>query len=358
MTKILRIWGRGRAASSVRHADQQCDGDPGGHHRRAARGQERGRQAGQWNDARDAAEHHEQLNGQREAQAGRQELAEAVAHRQRRAQASLDEDQVQDQDGGHAGQAQLLREGGQDEVRVRQRHELRVAPAPTGAHEAAGGLAKQALDELVRPAVVHVGIQGVEPDVEARLHVAERIHGDRDGRHEERETDDQPRHAVRRHVQHRNEQAEEEQRSTQVTLQDEDRDADQPHDHDRAEVAGARQAHAQELAAADRQVVAVSHEVSGEEDRQRDLHELTGLDGDGTQVDPDARTEGLLAQAGNHRQEQEEQRQRAEGVGVAAQHAVVAQGDQDDGGDDDRDAHEERLPEADHGLVPARVGQV
>ena len=188
--------------------------------------------------------------------------------------------------------------------------------------------------------------------------MAERLHRDRNGRHEERETDDQPRHAVRRHVQHRDEQAEEEQRGTQVALQDEDRDADQPHDHDRAEVAGARQAHAQELAAADRQVVAVRHEVSGEEDRQRDLHELTGLDGDGTQVDPDSRAEGLLAQAGNHRQEQEEQRQRAEGVGVAAQHAVVAQHDQDDGRDNDRDAHEERLAEAHRGLVPACVRQV
>ena len=90
----------------------------------------------------EAAEHHEQLDGQREAQAGGQELAEAVAHRECRAQAALNEYQVQDEDRRHAGQAQFLGKGGEDEVGVRQRHELRVAAAPTGAHEAAGSLSK------------------------------------------------------------------------------------------------------------------------------------------------------------------------------------------------------------------------
>ena len=177
--------------------------------------------------------------------------------------------------------------------------------------------------------------------------------------HEQSKADDQPRHAVRGDVQHRDEEAEEQQRGTQVALQDEDRDADQPHDHDRAEVAGARQAHAEELAAADRQVVAVRHEISGEEDSQRDLHELAGLDRrSGPRRIQTRAPKVSWPRPGIIGEEQQEQGECAEGVGVAAQHAVVAQRDQDDGRDNDRDAHEEGLAEANHGLVPAGIGQV
>ena len=178
--------------------------------------------------------------------------------------------------------------------------------------------------------------------------MGEELDGECDGGHEQHEADEEPGHAVGGHVQHGDEHAEEEQRGAQVALQDQDGDADQPHDQDGAEVTGARQAHAQELAATDRQVVAVGDQVPGEEDRQRDFDELAGLNRDGAQANPHARAEGFLAQARDHREEQQEQRENAERVGVAAQHTVVAQRDQDNGGNDDRDAHEERLAEADH----------
>ena len=79
----------------------------------------------------------------------------------------------------------------------------------------------------------------MQPAVEARLHVGEEADGEGDGGGEERETDEQPGYAVGGHVQHCDEQAEEEQRRAEVTLENEDRDADEPDDHDGAEVAGA-----------------------------------------------------------------------------------------------------------------------
>ena len=75
-------------------------------------------------------------------------------------------------------------------------------------------------------------------------------------------------------------------------------------------------------------------------------------------MDPHARTECFLPEAGDHGEQQQEQGEGAEGVGVATQHAVIAQRDENDRGDDDCDTDEERLAEANHGLAPARVGQV
>ena len=75
-------------------------------------------------------------------------------------------------------------------------------------------------------------------------------------------------------------------------------------------------------------------------------------------MNPHARAVSLLAEAGDHGEQQQEKREQAEGVGVVARHPVVAQHHQNDGRDDDRDAHEQRLPETNHGLVPARVRQV
>ena len=212
------------------------------------------------------------MNRQRKAQAGRQELAEAVAYRQGGTQPTLDEDQVQDENRSHARQAQLFGERREDEIRVSQRDKLWVSAAPPGAHEAAGRLAEEALHELVGAVLVDVGIQGAQPDVEACLDVAERVNSDGHGGHEQRKTDDEPGHSVRGHIQHGDEQAEEQQGGSQVALEHEDGDADHPHHHDRAEVASARQAHAQELASSDGQVVAVRHQVARKEDGQRDLH--------------------------------------------------------------------------------------
>ena len=75
-------------------------------------------------------------------------------------------------------------------------------------------------------------------------------------------------------------------------------------------------------------------------------------------MDPHARAERFLSETRDHGQQQEEQGEGTEGVGVATQHAVIAQRDENDRGDDDRDTDEEGLAEADHGLAPARVGQV
>ncbi len=99
----------------------------------------------------------------------------------------------------------------------------------------------------------------------------------------ERKTDDQPRRGLLpRRASY--EEAEEQQGGPR-SLEDQDRDADQPHHHDGAEVVRARQPYPQELAPADGgQVVAVGHQVAGEEDREGDLTSAARLHGERPQV--------------------------------------------------------------------------
>src|SRR6266581_2663490 len=95
-TATLRIWrfmpeppqasrqARRRAPGRVGDAQQQSQQRVVGEQRRAAVGEERRGQAGLGQQAGDPGNHHEQLKSDRERQPGGQQLAERVAHRQRR----------------------------------------------------------------------------------------------------------------------------------------------------------------------------------------------------------------------------------------------------------------------------------
>ena len=113
---------------------------------------------------------------------------------------------------------------------------------------------------------------------DALLHVAEEQEGQVGAAIEEDQADRDPGAALGRDVEHRHEQAEEEQGGAEVLLEDEDPEARCPGDEDRSEVAGAREREPEDLAPGQRQDVAGLHEVAGEEHRQRDLGDLTRLE--------------------------------------------------------------------------------
>ena len=71
-------------------------------------------------------------------------------------------------------------------------------------------------------------------------------------------------------------------------------------------------------------------QVTGKENRQRNLRDLTGLEGTVTDVNPDARTVQLHAQTGNQRHDEQNHRQHQRGVRDLAQHTVIAQYEHDD----------------------------
>ena len=93
------------------------------------------------------------------------------------------------------------------------------------------------------------------------------------------------------------------------------------------------QGEAEDLAAGERQGVAGLHEVAGEEDGQHDLGDLTGLEGERPEPDPDARAVDGAADAGHQRQDQQPEADDRRGEGVAPQHPVVAQDHEHDRGD-------------------------
>ena len=98
----------GRAPGGVGQAQQEGQDDPVGDERGATVGQEGQGQSRQRDEPGDAADDHEDLQGDGEGQAHGQELAEAVTQRDRRAQSPLDEHEVEHEEDERAGQAQLL----------------------------------------------------------------------------------------------------------------------------------------------------------------------------------------------------------------------------------------------------------
>ena len=107
--------------------------------------------------------------------------------------------------------------------------------------------------------------------------MAEGADGNKNSGDEHEEANDQPGNAVCCDIQGRNKKAEEEQRGPQIPLKNQDCYPHKPYDQDWPEVASAGHPHAQNLGTSNREVIAVVHQVTREEDCQRDLDELTGL---------------------------------------------------------------------------------
>ena len=316
-----------RPAGGVGQPHEQRQNDPVGHERGPAVGEEGRGQTGQRDEARDAADDDEDLQGDGEGQADGQQLAEAVAQVRRRAQAALNEDEVEHEQRQHPHQPQLLAEGGDDEVGVREGHEVGVPLAPPGSQQPARGHAEQPRHQLLGTAVlgaVDGGVHGVQPAADALLHVAE-VGGREPGRRNEQgRADEQPAGPVGGHVQGDDEQSEQEQRAAQVALEDQDDDAHAPHDQQGAQVPGPGQVDAHDPAARQREVIAVGHEEGGEEDRQEHLGHLRRLEGHGAQADPDPGAVDALAQAGHEGQDEEGQAAPHGPAVPSAQQAVVA----------------------------------
>ena len=233
---------RRRAPGGVRQPYQQGQDHPVRHQGRAAVGDEGHCQTRERDEARDSPDDDEDLYRDREGQSDGEQLAEAVAQAHRGAQSALDEQQVEHENGEGSRQSQLLADGGDDEVGVREGDEVRVARAPARAEHTPRGHAEQAHHQLPRAAlcVVDRRVHGVQPRRDALLHVVQVGGGEPGRRHEQEGAEDQPARSIGGDVERDDEQAEQQDRRAQVLLHDQDQDADAPHDHEGAEVACAR----------------------------------------------------------------------------------------------------------------------
>ena len=333
-----------RAAGIVRHPQQEGDDHPVRDQGRAALGEERRSQTGERDEAGDPADDDEDLEGDRERQSCGEQRAEAVAQLLRGPDAAFEDEEVAEQDDEETGHAELLAEARVDEVGFRVGDHVRSALAESGADETAVGHSEQALDELVGPArrlVVLLGRERIQPTVDALLDVGEEQCREDGAGGEEGHADDDPRDLRGRDVEHGDEEAEEEERGAEVAFEDEDADAGDPRDDDGAEVAQPREADAEDLRAREHELIAVGDEVAGEEDREEDLRDLTGLERQRSDADPDAGAVDRPAEARDEGQQEEEEGEEARDVGVAAQPAVVAEDDEHG----DREPHAERHPD-------------
>ena len=120
---------------------------------------------------------------------------------------------------------------------------------------------------------------------------------------------------------------------------------------------GARQAHPQDLAARQGQVVPVGHEVGGEKDRQQHLGQLGRLEAHRADPDPDAGAVDALADPRDEGKDEEDQAGPHGPTVPAPQAPVVAQQEERDGEEDDAQQRPDQLLGA-HIELPLLVGLI
>ena len=245
------------------------------------------------------------------------------------------EEHEEDDDGRAAEKARLLGDGREDEVGLDDGDERRHALSDARAREAAVGDGVERLDDLVAaPGRV---LPGVEPDVNARLDVAEEVVAEHEAYGEQAERDDHVAHAAGGHEEHDDEEDEEEQGAAQVSLEDHEQEADAPHDEHGEEHAEPRKPEGPEPHGRDGERLSVAREVEREEEDDENLCELAGLEGEGADDDPELGSVDLRAD--EHGQEQKRDADDAERVLVPRKLVEVPR--EDERGDHGRDREEQ-----------------
>ena len=256
--------------------------------RRTAIGHERQRDTGQRNDTGDAADDDERLKADERGQPGGQQLFERMARAYGDAQTRRDDEEERDEDRRRSGKTQLFTDRSEDEVGFDPGHLVRPTEAESGARQTAFGHREGAFDDLESLAL---GVlPRVDPRLDPRLHVIEPLIADVRAAREQQQSDQQVGRAFGGDPHHRDEHREEQERRSEVSLHDENDQRDAPRETDGAEVLRLGQVQRPELEAAHAQQFSVFDEVRREEDGECDLRDLTRLEAQAGETDPDAGT--------------------------------------------------------------------
>ena len=233
---------------------------------------------------------------------------------------------------------------------MRRRQQLTAAGelddrlAEAAPQQPAVALGEDRLRDLVAAALRVVELIGerVQPRVDAVLHVPDGPREEpRPGR-EQAEPDDRVGRAVRRHVDEREEAAEEHERRAEVPDEDQEHHRGAPHHEQRPEVLERRQRDPEDLVRALDEHLARVAQVGREEDDDRDLRQLGGLEGDRADADAEVRAVDLLADPRDAREQQEQDARGRDDVAIALEHPhVLAQ--RDDRAREDDEPHDEPL---------------
>ena len=246
--------------------------------------QERSDHARERRQSRDTSGDEQHLEREAERQPQRQEHRVGLRGAARDPEAAQEEQREQPEAREQPQKAQLLADRSEDQVRVGRRHDGGRTESEPGARQAAGGKRPQPLRDLiaVRPAV----LPRIEPHRRAQAHgarEADRV-ADREGaEHGDEPGEQEPGFSARDRIQ-RQEQREEQERGTQVALDEKQQHARGHPDHDREHVMEPRQLQdAQVPRSAERPLVQLSQqrpaarEVAGQEQHEEEADELHRL---------------------------------------------------------------------------------
>ena len=208
-----------------------------------------------------------------------------------------------------AGQPELLAEAARMKSVCGERHEVGPALPEAGAEQAAAAHAEQRLDQLVARCHVSRGSNGCSQMSTRACDVAEqRATRATAPAANSTQADEQPAGPLGGDVEHHHEEAEEQQRGAEVALEDQDAEADQPGDEDRAEVAAAGQVRPRNRRPASASDVALA--APGSRRRRRPaaiLANSPGWNEKPAEADPDP---GAVDARGRSRQERQQQQRR------------------------------------------------
>ena len=303
------------ARSLVAGLQQQPDDDEAGQKRAAALTHERERDARERQQFGDAAHDEKRLHRDCGREANRGERGYVGLCARGRGQPAHGKQHVADEHGGRAKEAHLFSDGREDEVALDDGNELGKALADAGAHEAAVRERVQRLHDL--QALAGRVLERVEPDLDARLDVAEEVVAEHAAHGQKQDGHEHVSHAAGADVQHDHEEREEEKGAAQVTLEHHDQKGHAPHEHHGSEHARSRQVERACLDGGRREHLAVLCEVGREEQHDEDLCELAGLERERPQDDPEL---GAAARrAYQHGQEQQRHADDAHGELVLRQ---------------------------------------
>ena len=345
------------AGALVSAAQQAADDDEAGDERRAALADEGQRDAGQRDEARDAADDDKRLQHDDGGEAHGGERADVGFRPGRRDNAADGEAQIQQQHTGRAEQARLLGDDREDEVALGDGDAAlgygltAHAPADAGAEQVAVGDGIQALHQL-EAAALGLG-EGVLPNGDAGLHVAHHAvkgHG-RNGRkpngHHQVEL------LPRGHIQHDDEHGKQHQGEAEVFLQHDDDEGERPHDDEGQKGGEARQPQRPHLPREHREHLAVGGQVGGDEEHDENLRQLAGLEAEAAEAQPQLAAAGLVADDRQHGGKQQQNAHDHERVLVIGELVQVAH----DGerGDHGRDA-DEQPQQLIHGQIGHNTG--
>ena len=305
----------GKAGCFVARLEQQAHDDEAGDEAAAALAHEGQGDAGEGNEPGGAAHDDEGLQADARRKAGGGEGRHVALGAGCSGKAAHGEEHEEDQHGRCAQKTHLLGDGAEDEVAFHHGDGGAQAAPDADAEEAAVGKRVEALHQLVA-AVLGVD-EGVAPDGHAGLHVVEEAIEDHAARSRQRQAQDHVAQAARAHVDHGEEDPEEQQRAAQVLLEDDHEHGHEPHAYHGQHGTPVGHRQAQRPAPEGAQHLAVVCEVARQEEHDAYLGQLAGLEAHPGDGQPDAAAVVLAADHRQHGAQQQEQAHQQDHVAVA-----------------------------------------